>query len=217
MIFFNRSGLSSVVGNVLMVLLVIVGVAVIWSVVKPTIDKSAKQIEADCLNIDVQAVSCVLNLTKFDFGGSLVNRMNVTTLVKRNTGGGNLKEVRLQYHGKGWGINFVSPTPPVIYGSPTLISSIDGNVSIFDLNELESRLIVNGVDITDFPDQTGEFFDSLFTESLLQLKVFFPTSVEAVPVLKDGRLCQPLYAPVKCTCVDEENPANGQWCTTIGL
>ena len=53
MIFFNRSGLSSVVGNVLMVLLVIVGVAVIWSVVKPTIDKSAKQIEADCLNIDV--------------------------------------------------------------------------------------------------------------------------------------------------------------------
>ena len=144
--------------------------------------------------------------------------MNVTTLVKRNTGGGNLKEVRLQYHGKGWGINFVSPTPPVIYGSPTLISSIDGNVSIFDLNELESRLIVNGVDITDFPDQTGEFFDSLFTESLLQLKVFFPTSVEAVPVLKDGRLCQPLYAPVKCNCVDE-TPAsvNADWCGNIAL
>ena len=58
MIFSNRKGVSEVVANVLIVLLVIVGVAVIWSVVKPTIDKSAKEINTECFNVKVSPVSC---------------------------------------------------------------------------------------------------------------------------------------------------------------
>ncbi len=54
----NKKGVSEVVANVLIVLLVIVGVGVIWSVVKPTIDKAGKDINADCFTAKVSPVSC---------------------------------------------------------------------------------------------------------------------------------------------------------------
>ena len=55
---FNKKGVSEVVANVLIVLLVIVGIAVIWSVVKPTIDKSAQGVRSDCFTVQVEPVSC---------------------------------------------------------------------------------------------------------------------------------------------------------------
>ncbi len=55
---FNKKGVSEVVANVLIVLLVIVGVGVIWSVVKPTIDKAGDDINADCFTVKVSPVSC---------------------------------------------------------------------------------------------------------------------------------------------------------------
>ncbi len=73
----KRKGVSEVVANVLIVLLVIVGIAVIWSVVKPTIDKGAKGIQSDCITLSVDPVKCVLDAS----GGS-----NVIVTVKRNTG-----------------------------------------------------------------------------------------------------------------------------------
>ena len=56
----NKKGVSEVVANVLIVLLVIVGIAVIWSVVKPTIDKGAGGIQnaGDCFSVSVSPVSC---------------------------------------------------------------------------------------------------------------------------------------------------------------
>ena len=56
---FSKKGVSTVVANVLIVLLVIVGIAVIWAVVNPTLEKSAKGIQtADCFNVKVKPVSC---------------------------------------------------------------------------------------------------------------------------------------------------------------
>ncbi|MBS3083183.1 hypothetical protein J4423_00090 [Candidatus Pacearchaeota archaeon] len=54
----NRKGVSEVVANILIVLLVVVGIAVIWSVVKPTVDKSTNQIRSDCFTIDVELTKC---------------------------------------------------------------------------------------------------------------------------------------------------------------
>ena len=82
--FFNRKGVSEVVANVLIVLLVIVGVAVIWSVVKPTIDKSAEQIDTGCFEVSLEATSCTA-----DTGG---NGWDV--VVKRDTGAGDLKGIK---------------------------------------------------------------------------------------------------------------------------
>ena len=87
MMFFNndKKGVSEVVANVLIVLLVIVGVAVIWSVVKPTIDKSAKGIETGtaCTGVSLEVVSCARGANDWD------------VVVKRNTGAGELTGLKL--------------------------------------------------------------------------------------------------------------------------
>ncbi len=84
--FFNKKGVSEVVANVLIVLLVIVGVAVIWSVVKPTIDKSAEQIDTGCFEVSLEANSCKPNA---------VTAANWDVVVKRSTGAGTLTGMKL--------------------------------------------------------------------------------------------------------------------------
>ena len=81
--FNSRKGVSEVVANILIVLLVIVGIAVIWSVVKPTIDKGAKGIQGDCFTVQVQPVSCSGEVGSWDVS------------VKRGPGAGNLEAVEL--------------------------------------------------------------------------------------------------------------------------
>lgn len=85
--FNSRKGVSEVVANILIVLLVIVGIAVIWSVVKPTIDKGAKGIQGDCFTISVQPVSCTSSGGKWTVG------------VKRNPGAGTFEKIELLFNG----------------------------------------------------------------------------------------------------------------------
>lgn len=82
---FNRKGVSEVVANVLIVLLVIVGIAVIWSVVKPAIDKGAQGVEnaGDCFSVQVQPESCTANGANWD------------VVVKRNPGQGNFDNINI--------------------------------------------------------------------------------------------------------------------------
>ena len=87
--FNSKKGVSEVVANVLIVLLVIVGIAVIWSVVKPTIDKGAAGIGSagDCFSVQVQPFSCV--------AGNAVGQWDVT--IKRNPGAGAIDAVELVF------------------------------------------------------------------------------------------------------------------------
>ena len=82
---FNRKGVSEVVANVLIVLLVIVGVAVIWAVVKPTIQKASDTVQSDCFIVQVEPQSCVRSGANY----------NVT--VKRNPGAGSFENVELVF------------------------------------------------------------------------------------------------------------------------
>src|SRR3989344_4253193 len=84
--FNSKKGVSEVVANVLIVLLVIVGIAVIWSVVKPTIDKGAAGVQADCFTVAVEPVSCTPNIAGV---------WNVT--VKRNPGDGEFQAIELVF------------------------------------------------------------------------------------------------------------------------
>ncbi|MEK6894664.1 MAG: hypothetical protein AABX10_04325 [Nanoarchaeota archaeon] len=86
--FNSRKGVSEVVANVLIVLLVIVGIAVIWSVVKPTIDKSAEQVNADCFTVSVEPVSCIYNSVTSSY----------TVSVKRNPGSGGFENIELLFN-----------------------------------------------------------------------------------------------------------------------
>ncbi len=73
---FSRKGLSDIVTNVLIILLVLVAIGIIWAFVRPAITQGAGQLQGagDCLTIDVEPVSC--------------NISDNTVTFKRNTGAG---------------------------------------------------------------------------------------------------------------------------------
>ena len=54
----NKKGISAVVANVLIVLLVVASVAIIWAVVRPTIEQAGEGIEAGCFTVQVNPESC---------------------------------------------------------------------------------------------------------------------------------------------------------------
>jgi FlaG/FlaF family flagellin (archaellin) len=108
--FNSKKGVSEVVANVLIVLLVIVGIAVIWSVVKPTIDKGAKGVQADCFTVALEPVSCTA-------AGSVEGNYNV--VVKRNPGAGNFEEVHLLFE-EGTSSERFEPVTPNVVSSTTL-------------------------------------------------------------------------------------------------
>lgn len=83
--FNSRKGVSEVIANVLIVLLVIIGIAVIWSVVRPTIDKSLEQLQADCFTVSVEPVSCSIA------AGA------ATVRVKRNPGAGTFGTIEILF------------------------------------------------------------------------------------------------------------------------
>jgi len=83
----NKKGLSEVVTNVLIVLLVIVAIGVIWAFIYPMITKGGAKIEASqaCLSINT-----ALEITKCNSTGTSAN-----VLVKRSAGSEALKEIKL--------------------------------------------------------------------------------------------------------------------------
>lgn len=77
----TKKGLSDIVTNVLIILLVLVAVGIIWLFLRPTVNSVGNvQGSTDCLTIDVQPVSC-------SAAGNIV--------VKRNTGQGSLQGLKI--------------------------------------------------------------------------------------------------------------------------
>jgi len=77
----NKKGISAVVANVLIVLLVVAGVVLLWSAVRPTIEQAGEQVGAECVTVDLEVIGC-----------------NITTeilTVRRNSGSGDLSGARL--------------------------------------------------------------------------------------------------------------------------
>lgn len=166
--FFNKKGVSEVVANVLIVLLVIVGVAVIWSVVKPTIDKSADQIDTGCFEVSLEAASCKMNLTGANGGG-----WNLS--LKRSTGSGKLTGMKFIFEDAS-GATQVVDAP----ASGAVATGIGGGVqpAITSLTELAT---LNYYHVRAGP------------ATFAPVKV----NVAAV-VGDNARLCQPLASPVVC-------------------
>jgi hypothetical protein len=55
---FNRRGVSAVVANVLIILLVVVGVALIWAAVRPSIEEGAEGIGSGCFTLNLEPLKC---------------------------------------------------------------------------------------------------------------------------------------------------------------
>lgn len=68
----NKRGLSDVITNVLVIVLVIAAIGILWASLKPTIQKGAESTEqAGCYQIDLAPVDCIKN-------GMTGNTANVT-------------------------------------------------------------------------------------------------------------------------------------------
>ena len=77
----NKKGISAVVANVLIVLLVVAGVVLLWTAVRPTIEQAGEQVSAECVTLDLEVTGC--NVTIDDL------------TVRRNSGSGELSSARL--------------------------------------------------------------------------------------------------------------------------
>jgi len=79
----NKRGVSAVVATILIILLVIVGVTILWAAVRPTIEQTTKQINAECITIDLEITGCDLTPA------------SDTVTIKRNIGEGELGGIKL--------------------------------------------------------------------------------------------------------------------------
>lgn len=83
----NKRGLSQVVTTVLIILVVLAAILIIWAAVRPTVETAGEQISADCITIELEAVSCSSD-------------GNDTTVgIKRSAGSGELTDVKLVFSG----------------------------------------------------------------------------------------------------------------------
>lgn len=55
----QKRGLSDVITTALIILLAIAAVVIVWSFVRPTLQKAGEQIDASCATVDMSAISCV--------------------------------------------------------------------------------------------------------------------------------------------------------------
>ncbi len=83
----TKRGLSDIITNVLIILLVLVAIGIIWAFVRPAIQGGAQQISGanDCLTTTVTPVGCVFNGTQ----------NNATVVFQRGTGSGDVRAIRL--------------------------------------------------------------------------------------------------------------------------
>ncbi|MEM4271772.1 MAG: type IV pilin [Candidatus Pacearchaeota archaeon] len=115
----NKKGLSEVVTNVLIILLVIIAIGIVWAFVSPLIFKAgtqATQAQA-CLGLDVKPVACVFT------GGSVYN-----VSVTRSSQSADIEEVIFVFEKQsGETISRTQTAAPDILG--TKIYSLDAGES----------------------------------------------------------------------------------------
>ncbi len=119
----SKKGLSDIVTNVLIILLVLVAVSIIWLFLRPTIQGGAGALggASDCLTVQVEPVSCSNNAT------------DATITIRRGAGTGVLEDLKVIFD---------------TAGVRTVIDASD--LGAFELLELESNTYTfNGVGDVD--------------------------------------------------------------------
>lgn len=94
----QKKGLSDIVTNVLIILLVLVAVGIIWAFLNPTIRTGAGQLGgvSDCLTIQLEPISCVSN-----------GLTSTQVKFERGAGSGTLKSVKFVFQNATTGIRTV--------------------------------------------------------------------------------------------------------------
>lgn len=85
----NKEGIGSVVATVLIVLLVIIGVAILWTAVRPLISSTGNRVQPDCFTLDLDVSSCTYSAGTAPYTANLV--------IRRGVGEGDLKAVKFVF------------------------------------------------------------------------------------------------------------------------
>ena len=90
----NKRGISTVVANVLIILLVLAAVAIIWAFIRPLITGTSEQITADCLTLELEVTRCDQIIAGVSSeGGPWITNVSVN----RDAGKGDLKRIRFVF------------------------------------------------------------------------------------------------------------------------
>ena len=112
--FVGKKGLSDIVTNILIILLVLVAVGILWFFIRPVLEKGAGGVSGieQCLVVDVKARGCANN--------DGLNPENLTVMVERGVGEGDLKKINFILI-KANGDSVVLPVASTlaVYGSQT--------------------------------------------------------------------------------------------------
>ncbi len=184
---FKKRGMSDVVANVLIILLVVVGVGLLWAAIRPQIEQVEGGAQSDCLKVSLEATQCVVDV-------GTANAL--ATNIERNAGDGNLKSAKLLVEGNIYNCQNY-PTSPCTFTSETKTLVIDkdnapGQFStIFsNFNELEIKTYVSNLFALPF-----------YTLSSNQILV--PTKLNVAAVVGgDEKTCEPVSTPIKCDCIN---------------
>ena len=121
----DKKGLSDIVTNVLIILLVLAAVTIVWFFVKPLIERSASSVSGvnDCFTVDVVPTACN------------IPALTGTVTVKRNVGSGVVTMLKIVGHtatdSQAIDFNLATATPPIALTelqsatSPTLTFSFN--------------------------------------------------------------------------------------------
>ncbi len=83
-----KRGLSSIVSNIIIILIVIISIGAVWFLVVKTTENTTTQISNDCLTLNLAPLSCTIGTTN-------PSAPQINLLVQRKTGQGTLSGVRL--------------------------------------------------------------------------------------------------------------------------
>lgn len=113
----SRKGLSDIVTNVLIILLVLVAIGIIWAFVRPTINQGAGQLQGqnECLTAELEAVSC-----------DMISSTNYTVTYRRSSGSGDIQAIKFIFKDANG-------------NSKVITESTAGNIP----EELESRTVLD--------------------------------------------------------------------------
>jgi len=191
-----KRGVSSIVANVLIVLLVVVGVAVLWAAVKPVIDRTADTVQSDCFTVQLEPLGCPVDVGATTPGFTTLVGLE-TTLLKRNSGAGDLREVKLVYEGSVYDSASLLTSSPSRLRSGTAIVTSDAS----SLEELETVSIPSVIYNSDPVGTNLGATLSALAGATQPAETFIPESVKAYAVVGDNKvLCEIATASIGCQC-----------------
>jgi hypothetical protein len=185
----NKRGISAVVASVLLILLVVGGVAIVWSAVNVLIKDSSSEVEGDCFSVKLKPVSCKIYADVTTAVPPTIGEppgdYPMDVVVKREAGGGDLTGVKIILDGD-------------VYGSTGSFANSDFNV-VAEVEPVDITELGTSNFIFDLLHDSGNNPNYEFTQ-IPDGGVFAVRKVNVVAVVGD-KTCGAVSSPILCRCI----------------